>query len=1599
MRLLLSLRAQVCPGEWVYHYVNTSALEGGAASGGHYGPGHHLRFNIVKPAGADSAVAVTRHSAAPLKLVPPYVSLGASTTNLSTSIDMCNVESGQMFLGLLGDSESTGCMQYDVTVEEFTGPCIELLHQPDLDPAAIADQTLPIEHFERASCEPYQWYDFYFPVSPGQVAVEDNFVFETEIISDQYELGALSVHLFDGTIPLDRVTQLVSDTPDGGIYSIAIPSIELHAGAYYLSVRCGPNPQRFRVVAFEIRGRLTGPGDYVHGEICPGEYIYHSIHPTFAPPAPPALSGGGNASHSSNATHGTNSSTPSSGRRRLAIDRMRRRLGAAGPATAVEVGGNMMFTFTKHQGDFIFMSLIGDHPPTRKQPPSRTLHYNEVNDFGIFCNLQPGNLYWITLLGGEHCAAYDLAVTELPRDDPRCATGVYDLVPNEAETFGIHTLQKEVPTYGSCSPKEYVDYALPLTFAADSDSNVRFQVELRGGGQRPDAISLLIYNEGVIPTDRATEIYSDYAVDGIYSLTVNVIDLQFQLCHATNNAHASCGHGAHGGGHGSNSTTMAMAVDPLTGNMTSVYGNETHGRRLAAAAPSGGNTSLPDLTYYVSIRCSDTTTASYKMLATAITSHLVNEISVHGELCPGGMIYHHWEHMAIGERRSVRFDITKHGGDGTVLVRHGRSFAEAPLKTTPPYLPLNHHDHHGTIMYCNASDAANSSDHVYVMFAGGEHCMSYEITAHEIPNDQCTMIGHGGSHDTTAAYATPITPHHFMYGSCTGNDWVDFSLTLLPSDYHYNYLIEVEDLDATSAGMSNAEALALYQFDDQIPPDRKSEHKSTRAVDGIYSVAINLHNFHAGMSFFSVQCNDVGDQTRRFRAVLNQIEQILDIGHEYHGEVCPGDWVYHSYLVPTNTTNRSNFQFHLVKHTGDVDIVVRHNLIPLKLVPPFTHVDAADYEADTQVCHTEPGETVYLGLLAGHHCASYEISVSIIPEGLPCAEPPHAARGANSTTAAQLVVDHFKLGSCAPNGWFDMYVDVTEHAMHDNLLFELEDLGDTGTLDAVSIYLWADSIPLSRKSEYFVTRSYGGTYSLSVSMHEFEPFLYHSHGDSLRIFFGVQCGAAAVEFRSFVHFVHSELTPGHLSHGEVCPGAWVYHRLLLTNALINGGGGHGGGGHRRLDSAVAINEAAARRQLGAAPAAGAADGVHVRFRITKNIGNMNLVLSLGDKPLRLVPPYTFLDANDAHVDEIICNIEQFLSPANTSERDLYRYYIGVKGGSVCAHYEIAMETFTGSCATAMANRLVPGDHASETHGSPGARECPQDATDCIVSLRHFMRGSCQAHERAPPFVIQIPYSAGRPLDNLVVEIEDLNPQDHPSSLSISLFPIGGHRPGAAYSYTTHEELLSTSPLSTTNSARQRIFSIGLSSIQIATQICGGMCYMNGMANFSLVVSCAAVPVRFSVITMNTNLALQLDVPTHGEVCPGDWVYHSLHVSGAPSDATGVSFDVHVHKGDIYYLLSRWTKPPGFAACNSNEFAMTGLTHGHVDLCDMRASLQGVESSDMNGFVGLFGGRSCSLYSITASYKRAGQPCSNATTGSCSPGHNASAAAGFDNVED
>ena len=156
--------------------------------------------------------------------------------------------------------------------------------------------------------------------------------------------------------------------------------------------------------------------------------------------------------------------------------------------------------------------------------------------------------------------------------------------------------------------------------------------------------------------------------------------------------------------------------------------------------------------------------------------------------------------------------------------------------------------HDASVDFCNTAQG----EHVFLTIVGGHHCMTYEAKAIEIPLDECNEL-HGGSHGLGTV--TPIDPMHFEYGSCEPDEYVDFSLTLLASDYHYNYLIEVEDLSEGRG--TNPTALKLFLYDDLGGFNRReAEHRAEKAVDGVYSVEINVHNFHAGTSYFAVQCTD-----------------------------------------------------------------------------------------------------------------------------------------------------------------------------------------------------------------------------------------------------------------------------------------------------------------------------------------------------------------------------------------------------------------------------------------------------------------------------------------------------------------------------------------------------------------------------------------------------------------------------------------------------------------------------------------------------------------------------------------------------------------------
>ena len=440
-------------------------------------------------------------------------------------------------------------------------------------------------------------------------------------------------------------------------------------------------------------------------------------------------------------------------------------------------------------------------------------------------------------------------------------------------------------------------------------------------------------------------------------------------------------------------------------------------------------------------------------------------------------------------------------------------------------------------------DAVVTNDYVYVMIVGGEHCMSYEIVAEDEPNEVCMGMGHGDG--TTGDYiqAKSVGLHHFEYASCTGDEWVDFSLYARPEDYHYNYLIEVEDLTAATT-TSDPTALGIYRYDHTIPVDRETEYKMERSVDGIYSLAVNRHTFHDGYTYLSVHCNKVGSQKRSFRMVIYAIEEFLELDHEYHGEVSPGEWVYHSYTVPSDGVAH-NFTFHLIKHTGDLDMVTRHDVVPIKLIPPYTHAGDDDFEVDTMVCNSLPGEKVYLGMYGGLHLASYEITASVLPgacEVSPSATSNYRASCTSCATTCSPARARRAAGGTATSTSRRTTCATTCSSRWRPRPHRRARRGlgvHVGRLDtAFAQVAVLHDVP------------YDDIYSLAVSMHEFEPFLDYYTG-TVRFFFGVLCGERDTSFEAFVSFVHSSSTRT-TSRTARSAQRWVYHYLPIDTALLSG---------------------------------------------------------------------------------------------------------------------------------------------------------------------------------------------------------------------------------------------------------------------------------------------------------------------------------------------------------------------------------------------------------------------------------------------------------------
>eukprot|EP01044_Picomonas_judraskeda_P001185 COSAG03_NODE_65_length_15137_cov_3.350446_7_plen_940_part_00 len=263
------IAGEICPGQWMYHHYTTEAQQ--------LSNGNHLHVDFTVKLYTGDLEYMTSHDQAPIKLIPPYVETSASKQleRGTERVSICNVEHGRSYLGLHGGHH---CAMYEVAVHVYSdsdSECEEMTHSRSADSHGELEE-LQFEHNLIRSCTAGSFVDFYVNIlnqaersTPGI-----NFAVEVENLSQHLDPEALSLYLYDGEIPANRVTELRQEYSADGVYSVTVNANEVRAGQYFVSVRCGHNPIRFRLLPRAIQAELY-PGDIVSASVCPGSEILH----------------------------------------------------------------------------------------------------------------------------------------------------------------------------------------------------------------------------------------------------------------------------------------------------------------------------------------------------------------------------------------------------------------------------------------------------------------------------------------------------------------------------------------------------------------------------------------------------------------------------------------------------------------------------------------------------------------------------------------------------------------------------------------------------------------------------------------------------------------------------------------------------------------------------------------------------------------------------------------------------------------------------------------------------------------------------------------------------------------------------------------------------------------------------------------------------------------------------------------------------------------------------------------------------------------------------------------------------------------------------
>ena len=425
--------------------------------------------------------------------------------------------------------------------------------------------------------------------------------------------------------------------------------------------------------------------------------------------------------------------------------------------------------------------------------------------------------------------------------------------------------------------------------------------------------------------------------------------------------------------------------------------------------------------------------------------------------------------------RNVQLRIVKHIGSMNFMTLVGD---HPPMRLIPPYRVMQYTDREDEAIFCNL----NPAQQYWMAFVGGSSCAVYDLTVFELPANEARCANGDArleSNGELIGGSEQLPLEHFMYGSADPFEYVHYYVPLtVAHDIDANLLFELELRD----GLSNPNGATLEVWMGSVPDDLHTEFFADTSSDGIFSVMVNVlemrHQLckatggcyatnstdgtsttYAGVSGRRLAAGGSSDESGasggassspdltfyigvrassepiRFRLLATEITSHAGATWQ-HGELCPGQFIYHHWENPHGGYASVRFIFN--KHIGDANVMVRRAAsfteAPLKLTPPFYELTAEMHDGSIEFCNAEQGEHVFLAISGGHHCMTYEVKAVEIPLD-ECHEFHGGAPGNGQVTDVDPM--HFEYSSCEAHEYVDFSLTLTEADYHYNYLIEV----------------------------------------------------------------------------------------------------------------------------------------------------------------------------------------------------------------------------------------------------------------------------------------------------------------------------------------------------------------------------------------------------------------------------------------------------------------------------------------------------------------------------------------------------------------------------------